>query len=163
MRNNFLAFFVGMILTTNAFALFCPNNFNSINIGDSQAQIEQVCGKADSQSSKEVSPEGLPQEWGYFVSPPDSQYNLKVTVAFDKDKVINISVNGASMNTTSICNGASISVGDSLQSIKSACGKPAYVNQSQAQQQATEKTKITELKYGATTLVFENGKLKSRK
>jgi hypothetical protein len=168
MKNNFLQIppiltFLVAIFSTNAFAMFCPTNFNNINIGDSMDQVQQACGKPDSENKKEILPQGLPQEWGFYKSPPGAPATLKVTVALDKDKVVNISVNGASMISTSIC-GSTISVGDSASSIKSACGKPSYINEGEEMQHATEnKTKVTELKYGSTTLVFENGKLKTRK
>ena len=154
---------LSLFLCSNTFAMFCPTNFNNINMGDSMDQVQQTCGKPDSENTKEVVPEGLPQEWGFYKSPQGALATLKVTIALDKDKVVNISVNGASMVSTDIC-GSTISVGDSASSIKSACGKPSYTNQSQELQHATEnKTKVTELKYGSTTLVFENGKLKTRK
>ena len=151
------------VLSSSTFAMFCPNSFSSINVGDTLEQVQQQCGKPTSEESKEVTPPGLPQEWGFFIAPPGAPTTLKITVAFDQDKAINISVNGQSMQTTTIC-GAAITVGDTAASVKSACGKPNYINQSQEQQSASSnQTKVTELKYGAVTLVFENGKLKTRK
>lgn len=155
--------FALVLFSSNSFAMFCPTNFTSIDIGDTIEKVEQQCGKADSQATKTVSPTGLPQEWGFYQAPPGSpETTLKVTVAFDKDKVINISVNGQSMQTTEIC-GAAISIGDTSSSVKSACGKPSYINKGEQQGAPAGEKKLTELKYGAVTLVFEDGKLKARK
>lgn len=152
-----------ILLSGQAFAMFCPDGFNSINVGDTIEEVQKQCGKPTAETSKDAPVTGLPQEWGYFKAPIGSQMTLKVSVAFDQDKVVNISVNGQSMQTTNIC-GAAITVGDALSSVKSACGKPSYINQSQAQQAGVlSPTKMTELNYNTTVLIFENGRLKTRK
>lgn len=158
---------------TPAFALFCPNNFNQINIGDTIAQVQAQCGKPDAQKTTKEEAAG-PQEWNFYVSPSMHGYgapgmqggqqgSLKMAIAFSSGKVINITVNGMSLASTTIC-GRSVSVGDTMESVKGACGKPVFINKS-SQNNDSKPTEVTAFKYSAsgTTLIFENGVLKERK
>src|SRR5690606_3368063 len=86
-----------------SYAFFCPTNFNQINFGNTQAQVEQLCGTPAKQETKDVAIEPpTPQEWSYYIprtyilsATNQSQMSLKTQFTFDKDgKVINISVNG---------------------------------------------------------------------
>ncbi len=159
---------------TQAFALFCPNNFNQINIGDSIAQVEAQCGKPEGQKKTTEEP-NVPQEWNYYVSPSmhgygapgmpgGQQASLKMSVAFMGGKVINITVNGMSLASTTIC-GGSLSTGDSMESAKKTCGDPVYINKT-SKAGDVKPVEITTFKYNtspAITLIFENGVLKERK
>jgi len=161
-------------ISTAASAMFCPNNFNQINMGDTLAQVQQQCGKPDTQKTSKGDDKG-PQEWNFYVHPIMNKYtairtnsgqeaSVKMAIAFNDQKVVNITVNGMSLATTTICGGA-VSVGDGMQSVKSACGDPVFINKSD--QKSNEKPdEITELKYNSTpptTLIFINGKLNERK
>ncbi len=158
---------------TPAFALFCPTNFNQINIGDTIAQVQAQCGKPDFQKTTKEEGKG-PQEWNYYVAPSTHGYgapnmpggqqaSLKMAIAINGGKVLNITVNGMSLASTTIC-GNSVSVGDSIESVQGACGKPVFVNKSS--QDDSKPTEVTLYKYNSTpavTLTFENGVLKDRK
>jgi len=165
-----LLFFVALILSAQANAMFCPNNFKTINIGDTIDTVTKLCGAPDEQKEiKSTDDPNAPQEWTFYVNPDptNSQQttNLKMTVAFENQKAGNITVNGQSLVSTTIC-GNIISVGDTMQSIKAACGSPPFVNKGQPQADQPDKPKVVEYKYNSTppiTLVFENGMLKSRK
>lgn len=101
-----------LFLSSNAWALFCPTTLHSINLGDTLAHVQQQCSKPASQTSYKSSPP-IPQEWNYYLNPDSNhQTTFKMSVAFDNDKVINITVNGFSLTNTEIC-GATIRVGDS--------------------------------------------------
>jgi hypothetical protein len=133
------------LATTPALAMLCPNNFNEINYGDSIDAVKQQCGAADSEKTSETK-ENLPQEWNYYVQvSPTDQATLKTTVAFNQGKVTNMSVNGIGVSTTAICGGNNIAVGDSQDSVKAACGKPAFINQGNVN--AGMPTKIVDLIY----------------
>jgi hypothetical protein len=165
--------------SANAFALMCPGNFNQINMGDTLESVLAACGKPDGQTSTENTEDG-PQEWNYYVSvnpaftqnvSQNTTASLKTTVAFDKGKVVNMSVNGVGVSNTAIC-GATIQNGDTMDTVKSACGKPAFINRGTGSQSGTEdpnakKTKTTVLTYmsagNSVTLTFENGVLTDRK
>lgn len=149
---------------TSSYALFCPNNFNEINIGDSIEKVTQQCGKPSSEKSYE-SKINEPQEWNYYVQMvPGQQGSIKMTIAFANNKVINMSVNGVGLTQTEIC-GGTIQLGDTQDQIKTACGKPVFVNKVDAYPGAPKPAKMTEFRYLGTptvTLTFENGKLKER-
>lgn len=161
---------------TLSYAWVCPNNFSQIAVGDTIEQVVAACGKPASEKKSESGYRG-PQEWQYFVTvtqplsgsgvPPDAAPSVKMSVAFVKQKAINITVQGTSLASTSLC-GPTISVGDSEDSVKTNCGAPTFI-QKQDKGNVSDDDKpieITEYKYNATapnTLIFENGILKSRK
>ena len=148
--------------------LFCPNNFNSINVGDPLADVLKACGKPDAQKvTKQQPPQ--PQEWVYYVATnPSMPGTMKLAIAFDgSEKAINLSVNGSGMTQTQICGDTGIQVGDDKAAITKACGKPAFINVSAPLTTTPVKTtEITELQYNgspAVTLVFTDGKFTGRK
>lgn len=155
-----------------SFAFFCPNNFNQIEIGDSIQTVTKQCGKPDKEETTTVTKEG-PQEWSYYIPQTVSttamsqeQGTLKTQITFDENnKAINISVNGIGVGSSTIC-GTPINLGDSRDTVKSACGKPSFINKQQpATGQPPDETKITEFTYNSNPpgkLIFENGKLKEK-
>jgi hypothetical protein len=170
------------IYSSASFAILCPTNFTEIHMGESVADVKAACGKPDSEATSEDSDEG-PQEWNYYVSvnqafyqnvSQNSQATLKTTIAFDKGKITNMSVNGVGVSNTAIC-GNSIQIGDTMEATKAACGKPAFINRGTGSQAGTEngdakaKSKNTTLTYSSggnsntTTLVFDGGVLTARK
>jgi hypothetical protein len=165
--------------SASSFAMLCPGNFNQINMGDTVDAVKAACGKPDGEQTTENTENG-PQEWNYYVSvnpaftqnvSQNTTASLKTTVAFDKGVVVNMSVNGVGVSNTAVC-GATIQNGDTMDTVKSACGKPAFINRGTGSQAGTEDpnaktTKNTTLTYmsaGTTvSLVFENGVLTDRK
>jgi hypothetical protein len=162
----------GIILfltTSSCFAFFCPNNFNQIDFGNSIEQVQQQCGQANKQETKEIIEEG-PQEWNYYIpqtvqlsNNQPAQGTLKTTVTFDSSgKAINISVNGIGVGNTTIC-GPLIQLGDTRDTVKSICGNPSFINKQNSTSASSEKKHtVTELTYSNIILVFENGQLKSK-
>jgi hypothetical protein len=159
---------------TQAFALFCPKSFNQMNIGDSIEQIQAQCGKPDGIKITKAEEKG-PQQWDYYVTPQTPGYampstptgqqaSVKMTIAFNEGKVVNITANGMSLAATTLC-GGNISVGDSTASVKSSCGNPVIVNKSNSGTES-KPDEITEYKYDSTPpviLIFVNGTLTERK
>jgi len=168
MKSRLVMFVLSSVFFSNAWAdMFCPSNFNSINVGDSIDSVIAACGKPDSQvSNKEKAPQ--PQEWSYYIATtPGQPGTMKLTIAFDATgTAINISVNGSGMPQTQICNGNQIQLGDNTKAVEAACGKAAYVNQAPTADTGPEPaTEITVMTYKGSppvTLTFENGKLVSR-
>ena len=159
-----------------AFAFFCPTNFNQINFGDTLEQVKQLCGNPMKEETKDAK-QNVPQEWSYYIpqtvdmggTSSQAQGTLKTSITFDKDdKAINLSVNGVGVGATTIC-GQNIQLGDSQDTIKSACGQPSFINKEQPRAPTTDTNaapaaaeKVTELTYTSnppTVLVFEGGKL----
>jgi hypothetical protein len=152
-----------LLPTASAYAMFCPGNLNQINIGDTTAQVIAQCGKPDKQASEKSSPD-VPQEWGYYITADaQQQITLKVNVTIVNKKAVNITANGMSLNYTTLCNGVTIQVGDTADSIQKACGKPQFINKSEPTSTTDMSTSTTTtFQYGNTTLTFENDKLTSR-
>lgn len=148
-------------------AMFCPTNFNMIEVGDSIETVTTQCGKPLKEEKRLIKPSG-PQEWIYFKKmDPSDQGTVKTSIAVLDDKVANMSINGVSVTETEIC-GGNIQVGSSVKELEAACGKPTYTdNLSPGDEQSPPKaTEIVELQYNSTppqTLIFENGKLKDKK
>ena len=157
----------------SAYAILCPNNFNQISEGDSIEQVKALCGKPNQEETKEVKQKG-PEEWSYFVpksfasssaNSTSAQTTMKIAVVFDETgKAVNISVNGIGVGSTNLC-GSSIESGDLQEAVKSACGKPTFINTQENSGGAPQITKRTEWTYNTTPpskLIFENGKLKEK-
>jgi hypothetical protein len=170
MRNLTWALALSFIIPNVSFALFCPKNFNVIQIGDSIDSVTAQCGKPDTETKKEVEKQG-PQEWTYFMPQTvatNTSYQttgtLKVSIAFDKnDKAININVNGIGVGESTIC-GLPINLDNSREQIKKACGKPAVVTKSSDDDSSTgnDKDVLVEYQYLSSppvVLMFKNGVL----
>ncbi|HSW94463.1 MAG TPA: hypothetical protein VLJ15_08965 [Gammaproteobacteria bacterium] len=161
--------------STGAHAMFCPNNFNQINIGDTTEQVKKQCGNPDVEKKIEGEDNG-PQEWNFYVRPQMKRYtetrtnsgaeaSVKMSIALNQGKVINITVNGMSLATTTIC-GPSVSIGDTSKTVKSACGDPVFINKSSNQEGAPKPKETVEYQYNSTppaTLVFVGGFLQERR
>ncbi len=156
------------MLSTNALAMFCPTNFGQINLGDKFEFVIKQCGKPDEEKSNDIT-SNPSQIWSYFVktNPQDSNTTSQMNIAFNDDKVVNITVNAASTDSTSFC-GTTIKIGDASQAIEKACGKAFMINQSNqnSENDANAKTtKTTTIRYNGpppTTFVFTDGVLTAR-
>jgi len=155
-----------LLISTQAFAWFCPNNFNLIQLGDSIDKIKTECGKPLAETSSKQDPK-TPQEWRYYVAVnPPNPATVQMSVVFSASGVVNnITVNAMSLASTSLC-GGTISVGNTMQAVKAACGTPPFINKGQAAQGNDKPIVVNELTYGGpppNTLVFESGILTERK
>jgi hypothetical protein len=163
------------ILPNLSFAFMCPTNFNQINFGMTPDQVIQICGKPDDQKESVKQSDNIPQEWIYFIPQTVSmggntgtaQGTLRTSISFDeKGNAINISVNGIGVGASTICGNSNIQLGASKDQIKSACGKPSFINK-QSGGDVPPPSKILELTYSSAspkvTLVFENGVLTDKK
>lgn len=163
-------------LSATASAMFCPKNFNQINMGDSIEQVEKQCGKPDFEKKSKGEDDG-PQLWTYYVHPQMKDYtqmrtnsnavaSVKMEVAFNLGKVINLTVNSMSLATTTIC-GPNVSIGDTTKSVKRACGEPTMpASKEQNGSDGKKLPEIMEYKYSSSppvSLIFTNGILTERK
>lgn len=161
------------LFTANAYAFFCPTNFNQIDMGNTQQQIEEACGKPASITDTVQEPaDNSPQEWSYFVKQDPNlgstiPGNIKATIAFDQSgKVINMTINGLSVSTANFCGSAAVKIGSMRDTVKKECGAPAYINRGVSEGPAPQQRKLVEYRYDSTppiTLIFENGMLIDRK
>lgn len=154
--------------STSSFAMFCPKGFNQISMGNTIDQVIQQCGTPDGQTTKKVEAMGN-QEWSFYVNQPppissQPQAAQKMVVTLINGKVANMTVSGFSVANSNLC-GALVSVGDSAENVKAACGTPGFINKS-SDSNGPKPTEVTEFNYNSTppmTLIFENGKLKEKK
>lgn len=164
-----------LLFSSSAFAMFCPTNFKSINLGDSMDFVIAECGAPITQYRYERAV-NLSQSWDYYLKTnPFSTANTKLQILFKDDKVVNLQItepssfnaevqNTRNVTTTLLCGGI-VSVGDNSQKVESACGKPALVNQLEAAAQQQPALELIALKYegpNPATLIFENGRLSER-
>lgn len=163
-----------LFFPATSFAIMCPMNFNQIQTGNTIEQVIQQCGNPEKKEDKNVPVEG-PQEWSFMVPQTVASNTmtqvtgtLKSSFAFDKDgRIINISVNGIGVGSTQICNGMTISLGDTREMVRNSCGKPAYINREQVSDNNPDPKshKITTFIYNTsppTRLIFIDGKLSER-
>lgn len=185
MKNKTIAFIL-FAISSNAFAIFCPTNFSSIDYGYTIDQVVAVCGEPNSQNTF-TQANITTQEWEYYIrTNPFSQITEKLRILISGDRVANINVPGPQIcettqiggHTKNICRESSrrvnvisttlcgqiINVGDNSQTVEMACGQPIILNQQQNLQNPD--TQITEFQYNGpppVTLIFEGGILKARK
>lgn len=163
----------GTLLSTSALAVMCPNNFNTVNVGDSVDSVLQQCGKPVTKNEYKIDVD-VPQEWSYYVivAPPNPA-TIQMTVVFVNKKVANITVNAMSLVSTNVCGGTpnmngfgTINVGDDMDTVKAACGKPTFIKKGELPEGSGNKIDVTELIYTGQSpymMYFENGKFQSRK
>jgi hypothetical protein len=176
-HNMIKPIFVFMLFCTSSLAnaWVCPTSFSQIAVGDSIDQVSAVCGKPASETTSEGGYRG-PQEWQYFVTinqplmgsgaPAGATPSIKMSILLVNQKAINITVQGTSLGSTSLC-GPTISIGDSDNAIEKSCGKPVFIQkQQQGPGSDAKPIEIIEYKYNSVPpnkLIFENGILKDRK
>lgn len=175
-----------LTICLSAHAIFCPNNFSSINYGDALASVISTCGQPQSQRSY-MKKDYASQEWVYYVREGYRKSTSKLSIIISNDQVVNITLTGnedvcapmtgrgtknpcipmtaersKSLSSTSLCGGY-ITVGNASSAIVAACGKPVFTNIEQGL--PDKETPVTILQYSGppvTQLIFENGVLINR-
>ena len=158
-----LALLLLSLLPTYSFAMLCPSNFNTVNMGASLNQIIMQCGPPSSQKAYERRAD-TPQEWTYYVRlSPNDLATVKMTIAIVKSLAVNMSINGVNMTESSVCPGYIIKLGMASSDIEKACGKAALITQATIDPAQAQGTKVNELNYdtptGTVKLILEDGKL----
>ncbi len=164
------------LMPVSGMAFFCPKNFNQIDIGDPLDKVTRLCGNPDSQTESTKSSDDVPQQWSYYIMQQSligptvpNQGSVQVTYSFDPNgKILNIMVNNVSVTATDIC-GQPIQMGDTRDSVKSACGTAQFINkqtESSDAGQPSNEVKVVQYHYNSTppmTLIFEGGVLTERR
>jgi hypothetical protein len=144
--------------------MFCPNNFNIINKGDSIEKVTQLCGPPVAARETEDTSK-LPQEWSYNTPPPFSgQGALNVNMSFNKGVVTSINTNQVGIGSTNACSQV-INLGDSIEKVKRSCGQAQAISTGNGPGNVTKPQMTTEFKYtgpNGATLIFKDGKLTDR-
>ena len=154
-----------------SYAISCPSNGKIISIGDTIAQVVEMCGDPNS-TRQHTENTVVSAKWTYYKKVSGSD-NSKVTILFNNMRVTNINVASNSKNcrgnegvcppvnqdltSTNLCSRI-IQTGNNMQYVQSACGAPAEEKVLQS-----DTKEISELSYtsdvGPSVLVFENGLL----
>lgn len=134
-------------------SIYCPQNHGYISVGMNQAQVLAACGQPMSKENSNVPATrrvpvqqltfnnagqqsgsynmyNLPSStafYGYFNIPVGNQ-GATIQIDIKNNKVSSVSINGSNVNSTSVCQGASIDIGDPVAKVYNACGSPALVN-----------------------------------
>lgn len=111
------------ILPTLTFAMFCPTNFKSIDIGDTLDFVLQECGFPTTQYKYEKSL-NLAQSWDYYIkSLPFDPATTKLQVLFKDDKIVNIQITESNSISTEVCESTEFSLGKP-KAVQTTCHKP---------------------------------------
>jgi len=163
------------LYSSHAFALFCPNNFSSIDYGNTIQQVEQTCGQPSSVNTYQKT-QATNQTWDYYIQAPGFNQNMaKMSLLFRDDELMNIHLHYNAATRAQICPllstknkvpaitsfcftsnndenvsstnicGGFIQVGNNAQAIKYVCGEPAAIKDVPGTQ--VQSTDITELHY----------------
>ena len=172
----------GLIVASTSYAqsLYCPKNTQYIKLGMTEQQVISACGNPlTKQKSKSMATQKVPVtqyiynaagaqkafygEWQVSTG----QGGTQVIVNVINNKVSSISMAGNSSNAFSLCGGASISVGDPVYKLTSACGSASAINNTYINQPTGQTNKSEVWTYQinqyqpAVRLTFVNGKLQS--
>lgn len=171
-------------ISLSAFAtdsMYCPQNHAFINLGMTADQVLAACGQplARVQSNTPFmqkvpvlqlmyNNQGSQSAfYGVWSLPVGVNSGAQLQVDIIDNKVSSVSINGNGTNAFSICNGAMIQVGDSVNKVYSNCGNPSLVNNTFINQpiQSNQKPEIwtfqTDQFQTPFRLTFVNGKLQS--
>lgn len=175
-----ISFNLLFLLPLQAQSLYCPKNMQYIKPGMTTAQVTQACGQPLSvQKSRGISSQRVPVSQYIYNSAGSrkafygqwqvqtGQGGAQVIVNVINNKVTSISMAGSSTNAFSLCDGNSVSVGDSVGKLSSACGTPSAVNNTYIEQPTGQSTQneywLYQINPGqpSARLTFVNGKLES--
>ena len=185
----FLALGVSLLPLPAAIAqsVYCPQNAGYINPGMTEDQVISACGQPLSKQAPNIPVmQKIPvqqliyttlnqggiypgQNAAFYTqwSLPSGSSGINLSVQVTNGKVSGVTINGASTNAVSICQGISIEAGDTVNKVYSACGAPSMVNNTYINQLVSPDSKpavwIYQLnQYQAPiSLTFTNGKLQS--
>jgi hypothetical protein len=170
---------VGTLFSINAHALFCPNSFTVINMGDATESVQAACGAPASErtyASDATHP--TVSEWEYIKPNRYDQFTSKVTFLMHDNRVANITIVNGNEEASKLCQavqlgtnsstfqvscnslaprnvnstilcGGTLRVGDSDQVVQFVCGKPIATHD--APGGSTQAMTITEYTYSGST------------
>lgn len=92
-----------LIFPWNAYAIFCPSNFNNIDFGDTIEKVLQQCGEPASQNTYSVDAPTA-QQWDYYLKiSPLARTNSKMSLVFKDNQIINMTVNIDASENNLLC------------------------------------------------------------
>jgi len=161
-------------------SVYCPQNHGYISVGMTEQQVISACGQPLSkQDSNQPLLRKVPVQqlmynnkgtstafYGVWNLPTGSG-GATLEVDIVDQKVKGIVVNGSNGNAFSICNGASIQIGDPIGKVYGSCGSPTVVNNTYVNQviPTAKKPQVWIFQTGQysppISLTFANGKLQS--
>ncbi|WP_367605933.1 DUF2845 domain-containing protein [Legionella sp. W05-934-2] len=121
---------------------FCPGKNQTISVGMSEDQVAASCGQPLSkQQSQSAATEKVPVQqliynqaggskafYGVWQIPTGNNHGTSLVVSVMDNKIVDIQMDGGSVNANSICDGGSFSVGDPVSMVYTACGNPSNMN-----------------------------------
>lgn len=121
---------------------FCPGKNQTISVGMSDTQVSSACGQPLSiQKSQGAATEKVPVQqliyneagaqkvfYGVWQISQGHDHGGVLVVSIMDNKVVDIKMDGGSVNVSSICDNGNFSVGDPVSKVYSACGNPSNIN-----------------------------------
>ncbi|WP_133126769.1 DUF2845 domain-containing protein [Legionella nagasakiensis] len=167
-------------------SVYCPQNHGYINVGMTAAQVVSACGQPLSKRSggRSVS-QRIPVKQLLYTnlntgsvyptlnpifdqwSLPSGSTGISLEVDIINQKVSSVRINGSNTNAMNLCGGTSIQIGADENSVYSACGNPAMVNNTYINQPVPASANPEVWVYQADqyqqpmSLTFVNGTLQS--
>ncbi len=162
MNKRFYTTLVSMCISCVVFAqqTYCPGNHGMIDVGMTTDQVLSACGAPSSrqQSDAPVTQkvpmtqmiyttlnqgaiyQGLTPVYTMYSLPSGSQgVNLQINLV--NNKVVSINMNGSNVNSSTLCSGGTVQMGDSVSTVYDACGSPAMTNNTYIKQPIIGKSK----------------------
>jgi hypothetical protein len=174
-----LIILVGAFFSVNAHALFCPNSFNTINLGETTEKVQQTCGAPDSERNYTAGAlHPAVSEWDYIKPNRYDQFTSRVTFLLHDNKVMNITLVNGNQEASKLCEavqlgvrtgtfevscnsltprnvsstilcGGTIRVGDTADLVQFVCGAPLAKHDEQSG--SNSQVTVTEYTYSGAT------------
>ncbi len=150
-QHYLLALFISFLCTPSfcdTQSIYCPQNHAYIKLGMSRQEVTQACGAPTAVQSKNVQvQQKVPvtqliyntlNQGGTFIgwttiyntwSLPSGSQGISLQINIMNGKVHDFSLNGRAVNSTSLCNGQPIHVGEDIDSVYASCGYPNFANE----------------------------------
>ena len=167
-------------------SMYCPGNHSYINTGMTAAQVLSACGepitkKQTNHPVVERIPvtqliyttlnqgaiyQGLTPVYTMFSLPSGSQ-GVSLSIDLINNKIQGMSINGASSNAATLCQGIPLQKGDDISQVYNACGSPSMVNNTYINRTVPNSSKPEVWIYQVDqyqplfSLTFVNGQLQS--
>ncbi|MBS0358081.1 MAG: DUF2845 domain-containing protein [Proteobacteria bacterium] len=152
-----LGFFISTAYADTVQEYYCAKNYQTVKLGDNILQVKGACGEPqEEKAGTEVVEKQAPlTQWFYQVNNVALNGTAYITnvFTFKEGKVVKIQVQGQEVSSTSICDtnvsinnatlstsmggtnvnntgdGSPVSIGDTEDTVSSACGDPTFINQ----------------------------------
>lgn len=117
------------LIPMESFAIFCPGSFNNIDFGNTTQQVVNQCG-APATAVTYTQQQNVPQQWDYYVQQnPLNPITTKMSIVFNDNKAINITITQAATSNNVLCQQL-LQSASNQQAIEAACDQSVQKTES---------------------------------